>query len=251
MHAATDQSRRLSHKALWWIQTALFVLFFIVAGGSLAVFIISMTSEVFVLALTRLGTFVLVGLLLVILQLLSVTLLRLPREALTAMACWAGLGVALMLWSFPLSWRTPLAISLVCTGLLTLGVVSLVRTLERPERRMRIPAGVLTILGLLVLLGVLGLALMGAGFGSDVTSQGQPSPGEEWSLTYCDIDLGGFGGDTVVLISRDFLGLVRQQRPVFTGEWQERPAVEWLDARTLMIDGVRLDIYTDPELSRW
>jgi hypothetical protein len=249
-HTGTGQRRRISDRAIWWTQTGLFAMYFALAAALLALFVVSLTWDPFyTLTLTPWGAYLVSGLALIITLLLAFSVARARREVLTACACWAGIAMAVGLWSVPLEWRTPAVVMLVLVGLVALGVSGLARTMGKAGGWTRVPASVLTILGLIVLGGVLGLSLLGILASTD-TESGPSSPDGEWSVSYVDLDAGGFGGDTAVVISRGFSGLLRQSRDVFYGDWLARPTIEWVDERTILIDGARLDIYTDREIQR-
>jgi hypothetical protein len=230
------------------VQTGLFAALFVLSGIVLTVRFITFGPGPFVWGLTPLGSFLLAGLLLMVSLGLAVTLLLSPRGALSVVAVWLGVVVAVALWGIPVALQTLMVTGMVWNGLAALGVASLVGAHGRTKGQVSDITMVLTGIGLLLLTCVLGLALLGAGLGADTTHREQSSPDKRWSLEYYDKDMGGFGGDGVLEVSREFLGVVCQERTLYLGEMGERPQIEWLDERTLLIYGRRFDIYTDAEI---
>lgn len=84
---------------------------------------------------------------------------------------------------------------------------------------------------------------LGQGLGANTEYVHAGSSDGSWTLRAAEYDA-VFDVTQTVTVSREFFGLLSLQRDVYAGN-QDRPSVQWVDARTLEVNGRPFDIFRD------
>jgi hypothetical protein len=133
------------------------------------------------------------------------------------------------------------------------GIIALGLGIAIGAARTRSPHMTVSLLPVAFTLSMLGISLWLSTFPSTtmtIVFVDSRSPDGMWSLVG-DQTKGGLDASIDAEVSRAVGRVVEQRRTVYRAEWGEPPRVEWVDSRTLLIDGQRLDIYHDPMMDEY
>lgn len=101
----------------------------------------------------------------------------------------------------------------------------------------------------LLVSAILGVSLFALGiFLSDFSRTEEirsvPSPNGSYSLVVEKVDQGGLGGNTVVYVSRSYLGIIEWKRRIYLGRFSEQPIMEWIGNHDVLLNGETKGIFS-------